>query len=289
MNERKQLRKTMNQIGLVLCLTCVFMLGCFLLLKFISPSSLTGGLPYFLGCICILLLLLIWKNPSYFRHEVFAKKQKMTLRDFFIFYSLLILFQVLTTFLSDIMEWAVNLFGYSLQESIDAATTPNHSSSMILYAWFAGPVIEELLFRGAVLRTLLPYGEKLAIIVSAVLFGFYHANFYQGIFAVLLGFLFAYIALKFSIFWSILLHIVNNSLLTFLTSSELPPSIYAIIYAVFAIAGVYQCIEKRKTIQTYLKREKIGKQKLIGMFTAVFLLIFIVSQIAIATLGITAI
>ena len=289
MYEQKQLRKIMNQIGLVLCLTSVFMLGSFLLLKQISPSSLSGGLPYFLGCICIFLLLLVWKNPSYFRHAIFAKRQKMTLRDFFIFYSFLILFQVLFSFLSGIMEWAVNLFGYSLQKSIDAATTPDYSANMILYTWFAGPVIEELLFRGAVLRSLLPYGEKLAIVVSAVLFGFYHANFYQGIFAVLIGFVFAYIALRFSIFWSIFLHIVNNSLLAFSTSSELPSSIAAVVYMVFAIAGVYQCIEKRKTLRAYLKREKIGKQKLIGMFTAVFLLIFLISQIAIASLDITAI
>ena len=61
------------------------------------------------------------------------------------------------------------------------------------------------------LNKLRGYGDKIAIITTAVLFGLFHANFSQFFYAVALGMIFAYVTLKTgTIKYSIILHIVVN-------------------------------------------------------------------------------
>ncbi len=85
----------------------------------------------------------------------------------------------------------------------------------IIYALFvciAAPVGEELLFRGAILKSLQSYGSKFAIIISAVLFGLVHGNFEQIPFAFFAGLIFGCVAVKTdSLFYPIIFHIINNS------------------------------------------------------------------------------
>jgi membrane protease YdiL (CAAX protease family) len=82
----------------------------------------------------------------------------------------------------------------------------------LLYIVLVGPIAEEIIFRGAIMRSLQRYGDNFAIVISALLFGLYHMFFFQGMFAFFVGILFGYVALRFSIKWSMLLHILNNLL-----------------------------------------------------------------------------
>jgi len=71
---------------------------------------------------------------------------------------------------------------------------------------------EEFLFRGVVLSNLMPYGKGTAIIVSSVLFGLMHGNFYQFLYATAAGILLgAVYVLTDSIWCSVLIHMINNS------------------------------------------------------------------------------
>ena len=75
----------------------------------------------------------------------------------------------------------------------------------------AAPVVEELIFRRTVLNRLRIYGEKTALLVSAMLFALFHANFSQLFYAFLLGLLFGYVYLRTGrIRYSIALHMVIN-------------------------------------------------------------------------------
>lgn len=70
---------------------------------------------------------------------------------------------------------------------------------------------EEFAFRGIVMGSLRKYGDTVAIIGSAALFGAMHQNISQIPFAFILGLIFAYIDCKFnSIFPSIAIHFLNN-------------------------------------------------------------------------------
>lgn len=93
--------------------------------------------------------------------------------------------------------------------------TGNRMADAVLLAYVCvlGPILEETLFRGMILQSLRPWGNRLAIIVSAVLFGLAHLNLYQGLPAVLLGLLFGFVTVKTgSIVPSAIMHILYNSL-----------------------------------------------------------------------------
>ena len=72
-------------------------------------------------------------------------------------------------------------------------------------------IVEELLFRGALLHTLLPHGHMFAIIFSSAAFSIMHCNPLQFLYAFFGGLIFSYATIKSgSIFFSIILHFTNN-------------------------------------------------------------------------------
>jgi len=75
------------------------------------------------------------------------------------------------------------------------------------------PVVEELMFRGMILHGLRRFGDGFAIVASALLFGLYHGNFVQFVFAFLAGLAMALVVVRTGSLWtSILIHFVNNSI-----------------------------------------------------------------------------
>lgn len=84
----------------------------------------------------------------------------------------------------------------------------------ILAIAIIGPVLEEVLFRGAITKALLQqYSPTKAILISALIFGIFHINPAQILPAFLFGLLFAWTYYKTaSLIPCILMHILNNSL-----------------------------------------------------------------------------
>lgn len=82
-----------------------------------------------------------------------------------------------------------------------------------------GPVLEEMLFRGAITKVLLQkYSPVKAILLSALIFGIFHVNPVQVAGAMLSGLLFAWLYYKTgSLIPCILIHVLNNSLSVFLS------------------------------------------------------------------------
>lgn len=83
---------------------------------------------------------------------------------------------------------------------------------MLLYSVLLAPVCEELIFRGTTMhlaRKAVPFW--LANVMQAFLFGLFHMNWIQGIYAFALGLVLGYVCEKGgSIYYSILLHILFN-------------------------------------------------------------------------------
>lgn len=82
-----------------------------------------------------------------------------------------------------------------------------------------GPILEEMLFRGAITKVLLKaYSPTKAILISGLIFGVFHLNPVQIVGGCLSGFLFAWLYYRTgSLFPGILIHILNNSLSVYLT------------------------------------------------------------------------
>ena len=83
---------------------------------------------------------------------------------------------------------------------------------LILMLGICGPVAEEMVFRWLVYYRLRDYlGKRPAILLSAAIFGIYHLNILQGIYAFILGIVFALFQEWSGNLWtSILLHVGAN-------------------------------------------------------------------------------
>ena len=84
-----------------------------------------------------------------------------------------------------------------------------------------GPILEEILFRGAITKVLLEkYEPTTAILLSGMVFGVFHINPVQVVSATLAGFFFAWLYYKTrNLLPCILIHIFNNSLSVYFTKA----------------------------------------------------------------------
>lgn len=95
---------------------------------------------------------------------------------------------------------------------------------------------EELLFRGAVLGAMRRFGDKKAIIASAIIFALYHFNLAQTWYQLFYGAFLAYIVVKTDNLWySVALHFFNN---LFVQLLALIPSVGALDVFSWANMGI---------------------------------------------------
>jgi len=119
---------------------------------------------------------------------------------------------VLLDFLLSYMQWLPDL-------SESTFSTLQAGWVGILCIAIIGPILEELLFRGAITKVLLQkYNPTKAIIISALIFGIVHLNPVQILSASLVGLLLGWIYYKTaSLIPCILLHIINNSVSVYMS------------------------------------------------------------------------
>lgn len=83
---------------------------------------------------------------------------------------------------------------------------------MILCVAVMPALVEEFVFRGAILGLLRPYGKWPAIIVSSLLFSLIHGNFVQIPFAFIVGLALGMVSVATKSIWpAILIHFLNNA------------------------------------------------------------------------------
>lgn len=108
-------------------------------------------------------------------------------------------------------EWLLNLFGRTI--SVPSFYQGDALSWWLTFAYVVilGPIIEEAVYRGALMGILGRYGEKFAIIASAIVFALAHGNLYQFFSTLLIGLILGYLfARSGSLKLVIVLHIANN-------------------------------------------------------------------------------
>ena len=91
--------------------------------------------------------------------------------------------------------------------------------SVFLFSVILAPILEELIFRKALIDRAVVLGDKTAILLSGLLFGLFHGNFSQLFYAFGIGCIFAYIYIRTGkIKYTISLHMAVNFLGGFLPS-----------------------------------------------------------------------
>lgn len=265
------------------------------LMERIMDFATGNGWGYILAIIAGCVIVLLWKGKDFCFREMFTKEKKMTPGVFLMLLCVFIAPQAILQLYAPALEWLLNQMGLSAMAALEMATITTDKLSMFLYISLLGPVAEELLFRGLLLRLLRPYGKQAAILVSALLFGLFHGNIIQIPFAFLVGLVLGYVTVEYSIVWAMVLHIINNFVLSDLMGrlAELLPEVSTLlmwgIFAVATIATVVLLLLRRKDVSAYLRENRLDPIAAKGALTSPALWIFAVMMLLSSLLTITRI
>lgn len=178
-----------------------------------------------------------------------------------------------------LLQLVMSAFGADVtSQSMEYINQSTITWEMWLYVGLIGPVFEEIVFRGVLLRALAPYGRNFAILTSAVMFGLYHGDFTQGLFAFVIGLLLGFVAMEYSLLWSVALHVFNNAViggaLDQLASyyGDAGEGVYAVVLlAVGIVGGLIVLVRHGREIRAYARAHRSPRGTYWGWTSARFL------------------
>ena len=140
-------------------------------------------------------------------------------------------------------------FGITVPDVEMMVDTPLSLGLNILILAVLPALLEEMVFRGYVMGTLRRYGDGLAVVVSALLFGLMHGNVVQIPFAFLLGLVLGVLALQGGSIWpAVALHFLNNLMAVLLEyaafhiSEEQLQTVSLLLFLALALVGAVAVI-----------------------------------------------
>ena len=216
-----------------------------------SASFIDASISISLIIVYLILYKLMFREKL--EPEVRLSKPQSTL------FTIIISFGVggVSTIWLDLFQYISTHF-QTLSEQVDDFSTLYDDMEQSPYIWtllaiaIVGPIVEEIMFRGLIYRSLEKAIETpwLPIVISGVMFGVWHGSFIQGVYTAILGIILAYYYKKTrSLFLVIMVHIINNFL------STLPPA-WDTDFSYSLILGIsYLCIGPMIAIFVYIHRK----------------------------------
>ena len=237
---------------------------------------------YLIACALAVLGIRLWKGKAFFL-GMFDTKQTMNVKSFLGLSALFLSGQLVFQMFAVLAEVILSQYGLSVLESMEMASSSVDTFSMFLYMGLGAPVVEELVFRGLILRGLEPYGKRFAIFSSAVLFGLFHGNLIQSPYAFVVGLVLGYTAMEYSITWAMVLHMMNNLILgdtVLRLLSGLPPMgaevvVWGLIL-ICSIAAIVIVWKSRSQISLRRREDPINGYCVGAFFTALPTLILMI-------------
>ncbi|MBQ7003725.1 MAG: CPBP family intramembrane metalloprotease [Oscillospiraceae bacterium] len=254
----------------------------------IEVTEMTGTY-LIVGVLAGLLCLLPFLFGSDRMKSIFRTEKKMTLPCFLALTCVFFGGQLVFSGAYELMEAGLNLIGFTAESSMEMATAGSQTVSMFIYAGIVAPIAEELVYRGLAMRCLEKHGKALAIVVSSLLFAVMHANLPQSVFAFMVGLVLGYVAMEYSIIWSILLHILNNMVLGDLMSkalegcSEQVQNIVNLsVLGLFFLLGLIVLIRNGRKLFAWIRENMWEKPRMRWTLTTVSMLLFVGAHLVMA-------
>ncbi|MCR5294720.1 MAG: CPBP family intramembrane metalloprotease [Lachnospiraceae bacterium] len=195
------------------CSRIGFALSAMFLAIFAGQRLLTGAFPV-LGLYLPIYgigfpLFLLFMGPG---KTDFAKGRPLRFREFLLLVPACFFVMYGGNILGYLLQGIVGLIPFSLGLAPLGSSDGGLGLQAALLV-LAAPLMEEYVFRRCVMDRLLPYGEKAALAISALLFALFHGAVNQFCYAFLLGLVFGYVYLKTRrLRYTIALHVLINSL-----------------------------------------------------------------------------
>ncbi|OOM70875.1 CAAX amino terminal protease self- immunity [Clostridium puniceum] len=259
-----------------------------------NPSYL--GLLSIFSVIIAFIPILIYRGNKFFQYDLKVENKKFTLKTVIIGFIFVLAVNNALGLFAAVLESGLNLIGLSAASALEDLEILNQSTiSMIIYTCIIAPIFEELLYRGAVLRSFEKYGRRFAILISAILFGLMHGNFYQIFMAAGIGIILGYLATEYSIKLTIILHIINNTFVELTTQfgSNVNENVGNIMnismIGISLIILIAAFIRNRNFIKEWLENNRMGKKIMLRFFTSITIIIIVAVDFIMVVSGIKTI
>lgn len=243
--------------------------------------------------VCAVYVLLVRRKKLFTEDLRHPEPKNLPLKVFLICFVFLYSFQALTLLGDTVTKWVAGLFGYSVSSTIESIANTPTTLWTVLYAAFFAPIMEEVVFRGVVMHRLKKYGKVFAIVTSAFMFGIFHGDLNQGLFAFGCGIMFGYVAMEYSIKWSMLLHIVNNLVIADLVGRLLqlfPTDVqdtinFILVIGIGGVIGLILLVINRKKILDYMAANRSEKGTVSACWTTPSFLLFLAMELMLMTIA----
>ena len=218
MNTNNNTKKTFTKIGFLMVIATFLLNGVQILAMTIAGSQekivesptlsfLAAMVPIYIIAYP-LIFVFFRKVPA----ETFEEKKLLTFPKWLQAFCIGYMFIFAGSMLASIFVWIIGFLKQAPVNNglVNITTTVNPVLNFVVMCVCA-PIAEELLFRKTLMDRTLKYGEKLAVVFSAVLFGLFHGNLQQFLYTTCLGLFFAFVYAKTkNVLNTILLHVCIN-------------------------------------------------------------------------------
>ena len=172
---------------------------------------LLGYLPSTIACLCVFLYD---KGRSHISIKSYFSPEGSRFTSLWGTVGTAFLFYVAGIFLAGMVSSFFYSFGYNVipdSYSVDSDYSAASLACSFILVVVIGPICEELLYRGVILRRLANVNTRFGIVMSALFFGLMHGNLYQAVLGFCIGLVLGYAVTKTgSILPSILAHMAIN-------------------------------------------------------------------------------
>lgn len=279
--EKKQIKKEFSRIGITMAIAAIgitiLQMGGQMLALMIRPEweenydilVTAGMLPLFLIAYPLTILALGRKGMTEIEKHTMSVKE--ILLAFMMSYGILVIGNWLGIGVTTVISFVK---GGDVTNPLLEVVTGGNVWITSIYTVILAPIFEEIIFRKILCGKMIKYGEGVAIVTSALMFGLFHGNLNQFFYALFMGFFFAYIYVKTgNIKYTIILHMMVNalgSLVSVLVIENLDiettfglagMAAWSICIYAIAIIGLVMCIRKRKTLLTLEAGDVIIEKK----------------------------
>lgn len=290
-NERKEIKRKARRLGFfMMSHQLFFQLGSAVLLVLLTAALSLAGMTYLedaMLCIAsdvmqlvagVFFLVFYLVNRKIIKQIPMGKKK---CSGSLFGKSILAIFAV--NMILSLIEMVLVMFtGFSLSVPMDEMTNMNPVLMFVLVAVFPA-IVEELLYRGVLYRYLRGHGVQFAAIVSSAIFGLIHMNFLQFFFASFMGVVCCYIyEATGKLRYSMLLHLLNNSVLvlfSFPPLSDMANVVIQIVLGILSLIVAVVFLVRRKKCYGGMKTDisKDTKKSCMYFFTSIPMLIFVLA------------
>lgn len=214
------------------------------LAKNANMQLLVGTLPSYLFAFPVVYLMV--RNLP----KLKPYPRKITVGWFFAVFTICMAGMFAGALLGQVLGKLLNLIpGVTAENAVSDLVMQVNPALIILTVVIIAPIIEEFLYRKLLLDRIGPISRQMAIILSGLMFGLFHANVYQFFYAFIIGMIFASIYLNTGkIQYTIFLHMMVNfmgSVVSLYVSQGNNPVVtvaYGLFYMALMITGIIMFI-----------------------------------------------